>query len=370
MQETTFSPPRVSETTLALVDGGLRAARVGMNIPDLMKSTLEDDATFEEIVVPVTALNFDGDQIRVEGRSLNFGVEARKRTYKAITAPAEYLGGLSPQTQSVVLSDILRRGDWGKQVNVAVQRNEVYTLCRGNLIRLRKHEVIAAAIDALGENGQTLTPTRIGTEGDVLDIEFATPRKSVDVQRGDTVQAGFHIFHSIFGEQATVVEMFTFRLVCTNGMIHRNCPAQSGVGRTRKLSVHHPNGRELQMEQVRRLTKQAWESLEPILSELQATRERKADVEGLLTGWLHRARISTEAMMPRLREAWQQDGGENTQYGAINALTRVATHGDRLSARQRRVLSSLAGLLAFSNVHICPRCFTVLSQGTTRGEDS
>ena len=124
------------------------------------------------------------------------------------------------------------------------------------------------------------------------------------------------------------------------------------------------------MEQIRRLIRAAWDGLQPILAELQATRERKADVESLLTGWLQRARISTNEMLPRLREAWQQDGGENTQYGAINALTRVATHGERLTARQRRVLSSLAGLLAFSNVHICPRCFTVLSQSTTRGEDS
>jgi hypothetical protein len=341
-----------------------------MRIVDLLNSTREADETFEEIVVPATAVEVSDDCLRIEGQSFNFGPEARKRAYKAITAPVDFLSDLSTETQDVVLSDVLRRGDWGKQVSVAVRGNEVFAICRGDLIRLRMHEVIIAAMEALGENAHTLTPTRIGTDGDVLDVEFTTPRKSVDVRAGDTVQGGLHILHSQFAEQATLVEMFSLRCVCTNGMFHKSCPAQGGAGRTRKLSVHHANARELQMEQIARLTKQAWDGLEAILAEFQRTRERKADVEALLTGWLHRARISTDAMMPRLREAWQQDGGENTQYGAINALTRVATHGENLSARQRRVLSSLAGLLTFSNVHICPRCFTVLSQGTTRGEDS
>jgi hypothetical protein len=341
-----------------------------MNITELLHSTRETDATFEEITVPAAALEIGDEQIRIEGRSFNFGAEARKRVYGAVTAPSAYLGELSLRTQATVITELIQRGDFGEQVSVAVRGDELFTVSRGDLIRLRQHEVVAAVIEALGENANSLTPARIGTDGDTLDVEFATPRKSIDVRRGDMVQGGLHLSHFRFGRQATIVESFTYRLICTNGMTHRSCPSQNGSGRTRKLSVHHANGRELQMEQIRRLTTEVWERLEPLLAELQATRERKADVEGLLNGWLHRARISTEAMMPRLREAWQQDGGENTQYGAINALTRVATHGENLSARQRRVLSSLAGLLTFTNVHICPRCFTVLSQGAIGGEGS
>ena len=341
-----------------------------MNLAELVESTRERDKTFEEIVAPATALEIGDEELRIEGRSFNFNAEARNRVYAAVTAPGAYLSKLSPRNQSAVLTEVLNRGDSGNPISVAVRGNEVYTICRGDLNRLPQHEVVTAVMDGLGENAHTLTLTRIATDGDRFDLEVATPRKSIDVRRGDVVQGGLHILHSRFGEAATVIEPFTFRLVCENGMIHRNCPSHGGAARTRKLPLNHANGRELQLEQIRRLSAQAWERLEPVLAELQATREHKADVEGLLTGWLQRARISVDAMMPRLREAWQQDGGENTQYGAINALTRVATHGELLSARQRRVLSSLAGLLAFSNVHICPRCFTVLSQSTTRGEDS
>lgn len=341
-----------------------------MNLIELSNSAREADAAFEEILAPKTSLKIGESEIRVDGRSLKLTAASRTRVYEAFSAPSAYMTKLSTPTQDVVLDEIVKQGDPEEQLSIAVRGDEVFTIARGGFIRLRTHEVIDAVIESLGENANGLSLTRIGTQGDTLDLELASARKSIDVERGDTVQAGFHIFHSTFGEPATAITPFTYRLVCKNGMIHRSCPSQSGIGRTRKLSVNHPNGRELQVEQIRRLIRQAWEGLEPILSELQATRERKTDVEGLLTGWLQRARISTAVMMPRLREAWQQDGGENTQYGAINALTRVATHGENLSARQRRVLASLAGLLAFSNVHICPRCFTMLSQNTTGGADS
>ena len=75
--------------------------------------------------------------------------------------------------------------------------------------------------------------------------------------------------------------------------------------------------------------------------------------------------MSPNRLMPRLVAAWKQEGAEDTHYGAVNAITRVATHDPELSRRQRRMLTLLGGLLAFSNVHICEKCFTVM---TTRSE--
>jgi hypothetical protein len=75
-------------------------------------------------------------------------------------------------------------------------------------------------------------------------------------------------------------------------------------------------------------------------------------------------------MMPRLLAAWRVEGSETTHYGAVNALTRVGTHDQELSDRQRRVLASLGGLLAFSNVHICPRCFSVLGTASDEAEEA
>ena len=341
-----------------------------MTITDVARLAQEADARYQQIEVEIPALKIGAEEIRIEGEPFSFSAEARERVYSIVTAPATFMRPLSPRLQAEILTEVFHRDTWGNRLSVALCGAEVFSIFRGGLGRLGQFDVVTAVSEALGDDVHSLSVTRIVSNADQLDVDLATPRKSVDVRTGDTVRGGFHISHSIFGKQATSIEMFTHRLVCLNGMIHRDCPSQSGASRTRKLPANHPNGRELQMEQVRRLTAQAWEQLEPVLAELKATQERKADVENVLTGWLQRARISTEAMLPRLKEAWQQDGGENTQYAAINALTRVATHREDVSVRQRRTLASLAGLLAFSNVHICPRCFTVLSQNTTDGADS
>jgi hypothetical protein len=89
--------------------------------------------------------------------------------------------------------------------------------------------------------------------------------------------------------------------------------------------------------------------------------ERLDDVAGVLGRWLERARLSSRNLLPVLHEAWRAEGSEATSYGVMNALTRVATHAADLSARMRNALSGLAGILAFRHEHICPRCFSVLS---------
>jgi hypothetical protein len=144
--------------------------------------------------------------------------------------------------------------------------------------------------------------------------------------------------------------------------------------------VTHPHGKELQLDQIRRLTAQTWDKLEPQLSELSSTAERPADAKQLLATFLHRARISTRTsnrehgdpdatVMDRLLRAWRREGSENTYFGAVNALTDVGTHDPHLSARQRRALSMLGGLLAFSASHLCPRCFSVLPNSTGAAAD-
>jgi hypothetical protein len=148
-------------------------------------------------------------------------------------------------------------------------------------------------------------------------------------------------------------------------MTRRECVSCDGIVRTRKLAVDYPNGREIQTSQIRRLTLKNWNGLQSQLEALRATSERPANVEELLNSLLRRARISPQQMMPRLLAAWQVEGAENSRYAAVNALTRVATHDTELSTRQRRALSALGGVLAFSTVHLCDKCYSLLT--TLRG---
>ena len=194
-----------------------------------------------------------------------------------------------------------------------------------------------------------------------LNIQLVTPRKTIEVTPGDIVQSGLSINHHRFGFQATWIEAFNLRLACSNGMTRREC-VKGGLTRTRRLSDDDPDNKGSQIEQIGRLTEQTWTGLERQLEALRTTSERPADVETLLRSWLRKARISEKKMVPRLLAAWAREGSERTEYAAVNALTWVATHGDvAVTQRQRRLLGSMAGLLAFRGVHLCERCWSVLT---------
>jgi hypothetical protein len=242
-----------------------------------------------------------------------------------------------------------------------VRGDELVTIVPGNLLRLPNAAVLRAVWEGMEAGRDGLTVARIEQTEQGMDVELVSSHKTVDVRVGDIVRGGIHMVHAWQSEEPTRIESFVYRLVCRNGMTRRECGARDGIARTRKLPVDFPNARELQLGQIRRLTAQHWNGLGQQLEALRATTERTAHVEELLTRWLQKARISVQSMMPRLLSAWNEEGAENTHYGAVNALTRVATHDMSLSWRQRRILAALGGLLAFANVHICPRCFSVLA---------
>jgi hypothetical protein len=246
-----------------------------------------------------------------------------------------------------------------------VMRNDAFeTIARGELLTLAIADVIGCVQDALGNESDGLFVTRISGYPEKLDVDLVSASKEIAVRSGDIVQSGLHITHQPFGNQATLIESFVYRLVCTNGLTRRFCKGEGGE-RTRRLPVSAQNSRELQMAQIRRLTRRNWDGLHAQLEALRAISERPARVRDLLKQWLRNARITAQPMLDRLVGAWEQEGGENTFYGAINALSRVATHHLDLSERQRHTLAALAGMLAFRERHLCERCFSILAGNAT-----
>ena len=150
------------------------------------------------------------------------------------------------------------------------------------------------------------------------------------------------------------------RLVCSNGMTHRECAGSRAV-RTRRLAVDHPDATRLQIAQVERLAADVWRKLGEKVAAFRGLREEQIDVLAFLERWLGRARLSARNLMPILQRAWEEEARETSAYGAVNAMTRVATHNVALPLRQRHVLSRLAGLVSFRRLHICPHCFSLLS---------
>jgi hypothetical protein len=334
-----------------------------MTIPTLIAESEGWDAEVSEITLNADQLHFNVDGIpQHNGELIRMDQSSRTRLFDKLGAPAGYLEKHSPQFQVTALTeDIARREHcFGSKPTLVVRNGELVTIARGDLFALPNADVLRAVGQSLGNDAETLVVARIERDAEELDIELISPAKEIAVRPGDIVRSGLHIGHERFGTQATLIEAFIYRLVCSNGMTRREC-VRDGIKRTRKLPVDFPNNRELQMDQIRQLTRQNWNGLQGQLEALRASSERPAHVEELLIRWLQRGRLFSESILQRLLSVWRSEGSENTQYGAVNALTAVATHDRSLSERHRQALASLAGLLAFSEVHICERCFSVLA---------
>lgn len=349
-------------------------------MPEYQKSNLEDivaaargwDKELTEVAIRPESVRFDAEGLVRDGQRISLDQKDRNRLFKKLGAPVWYWKEHGARFQAAALSEHFDRRDFGPSPKLVLRNGEFQTITRGDLIDLPSAEVLRAVAEGLRKEGESLTVSRIARTDERVEVELVSTSKAIVVRPGDIVQAGLHIIHAPYGNEATVIEAFNYRLVCSNGMTRRECVSRDGIVRTRKLSVDYPNGREIQLSQIRRLALQNWNGLQAQLEALRATNERPVNVEDLLNNWLLRARISRQQMMPRLLAAWQSEGAENTHYAAVNALTRVATHDPDLSERQRRVLSALGGLLAFSQVHLCPRCYSMLNTlGSTRdGSDT
>jgi len=347
---------------LALTSGmASTAPPLPTRLDGLISRANEWDSEFTEIGFDAAGLRFEPAGIIYCGQLISMDQACRTRLFTKIGAPGRYLEQHSPVLQATLLTEHAMRGDFGQRPTVVMNRNSFVTIAQGELRSLPIADVISAAQDGLGNDADGLVVTRIAGYPGRLDVEIVSPSKAIAVRPGDIVQSGLHIDHQRFGNRATLIESFTYRLVCTNGMTRRQCSGE-GCARTRRLPVNLPNSSELQLAQIRRLVRRNWDGLQEQLDVLRATAERPARVRELLSQWLRNVRVSPVTMLERLLTAWNVEGAENTFYGAVNALTRVATHDRELSERQRRVLGSLAGVLAFSAKHVCDRCFSVISR--------
>jgi len=332
-----------------------------MQFTELLSRTAAVDAV-DEIAVPSNEIDVKENGLFWADGQLSFDDQHQLVDLLAsVGAPLHYLKEKMPSAiHAQMLNEHLRRGDFGAVTGLASKDGRLTNLFRADLLRLSNNEFLQAVMDGIGNGAASLSLAKVELSFDRLEVELVTPRKSIDVRLGDRVYGGLELRHYPLGQKPTTIQTFMQRLVCSNGMTRRECTSRDGINRTRKLRFDHPDGKQLQLNQVRRLAKSTWENIEPKLEQLGFTANRPVEVEPALEQWLRRARMSHDRLMNRLLAAWRVEGAESTEFGLVNALTRVATHDETLTPRERRMLAALGGLLAGSHAHICPRCFSVL----------
>jgi hypothetical protein len=314
--------------------------------------------------------SFGPEGLLQDGQVLRVEEDARKRLYHSLDAPGVYLEKQSPGLRALALTEHARRGDFGTSPMALVRDDELINIFEGGLSNLTPSDVVGAVGEELGAEGADLKISRIDHDLDRLELEIVSPSKATEVRAGDTIEAGLSIIHSRSGSEAIQIKTFMLRLICTNGLVHRECDSEEHFARTRRLPANHPHSRELQLDQIRRLTRWNWDKLQGKLEAIGKAAQRPAEVEDLLEKAIRRARLSWPRLRNRLLSAWHTEGAEDTYWGAVNALTRVSTHERGVRLRVRRHLATLAGVLAFSHRHVCPLCYSVIARPASEHKDA
>lgn len=332
-----------------------------MTIDDVITEVDTHESGIRELVVEPGARIENGDALTLGGSSYHLTNDGFRRFCDQLSAPAEYLSALPADIRQLALQHHLNRCDFNNgRVSAIVRGDEFRAFSRPDLYRLKSCDVLTAVQE--GAN-VPFTVKSLAISDDSFQLNLLIESESEEISVGDVVSAGVQVCHSMIGDHATRIESYVFRLVCQNGLTRRDCVQSKELSRTRRQPVERCDARDVQIGQVRRLTSETCRSLRSKLQAIRRLKDEQVDAIGLMSRFLEQGGMSTRLWLPRLRQAWEMEGSEPTAYGVMNAMTRIATHGLPhlgVSARQRRVLGGLAGILAFRELHICPRCFSAV----------
>ena len=197
--------------------------------------------------------------------------------------------------------------------------------------------------------------SRLTLKPDLISFSCYTPQIMIQPRKGDIINGGIDINHSITGSSATQVRCYLRRLVCENGATTHVCN-DSNIVRSRRLSNKDFTQADMH-GQIYRLISEAWKQLETKLAGIT----NLLSIERVHSDYIKQLRTKyslNNNMLKAFNKAIDEDelGTTNTQYDWFNAISRIATHVDTLSMRQQRTLMSMAGEFSQQHVHKCDQC--------------
>lgn len=337
-----------------------------MKAHEAMARVQSEDAALTAYPVPVRGLAMEGGMLSAGEQCFPFTEKSLSRLCERFghrpKVPANYLWSLTSGLRNGLLQHHLSEGIGGDgMISLFSRGDELIGFGRADLARLTGRDVLEAACAGTGSRDEDLEVAQLGVEDEALRFDLIVHRASHEVRRGDVVTAGVRVAHSLTGDFATKVEGYLHRLICTNGAVHRECVGPREVPRTRRLPASHPQAKDQRRKQVHRLVANALGTLNRRFEGLERLTSERVDFEHFATPWLRRSRLSPHRLLPLLRQAHGEEGGEETAYGVMNAFTRVATHQAELSPNIRDVLARLGGMLAFGHSRVCSQCWSLIA---------
>ena len=303
------------------------------------------------------------------GKALDLDEAGFERLARHVGAPHRYLQELPDELRCQVLGHHIAKGDLnrdGKHATLCVYwRGSVFVgFGRADLATLRGADV-ADALQAGIENVvkdkiDNIIVHRKDIRSDSFELDLVSPELSEEILPKDVMQAGLRVSHSLTGEHATQIETFILRLLCENGLVRRECAGEAHP-RIRRRKHRNRDAIDHELAEIRRVTHRLVRALRGKLRSIKELTEKRVSVREFLDRQLHQVpRLHSRKLLNTLMEAWVDEGSVSTAYGALNAMTRVATHSEKISSASRQGLAALAGVIGTSGQHFCEKCYSVL----------
>jgi hypothetical protein len=341
-----------------------------LSVDDAIRQLSAHDGGLRYDRFPADQIRVDGDRLVAGDREYRLGTEGMKRLCRHVRAPVDYLARLPAELRAPLLQHHLQESPCADQnlTNghcLIISRADAFVnFGRSDLYTLNSPAVLQAVREGIGDQARTLEVQNLHIHDETFAIDLVSPVMTEEVRPGDIIRGGVHVEHSPVSGQATVVMGYVVRLLCSNGLVQRQCLGENhssrSTPRTRRLAADRQDAHELQIAQIRRLVAEAWRELRTKLGGIRHLQDEQVHVETTITQFLRQARMFSHSLLARLLRAWEEDGSDPTAFGLLNALARIATHAGDLSYQQRSRLARLAGIFANRHVHLCPNCFSIL----------
>ena len=350
---------------------------VDPNVDALVERLQQLDRAFTCVpVTPHTQIRVDADQLSIGDDNLSLNQLGWERLAKQYGAPWRYWTQIEPKFRAEIAKYHVDRDRKlsGARPDAGLEaiafENRFLGFRPSHLTHLEFTLVMQAVMRGLGPDSRYFTVNRVQITDESIRVELKTAHRVKAVEVDDIVEGGIAFSHSFLGTTPTNVELFVFRLICSNGLALRHCIGHTAISRSRRLKNRDNNSVADAMSQIERLTQERMSHLDALLeslSQLPASRiessagsDDEESMRRFLMPTLRATHLwSNDLWLRVIAPAWRHahgGNGELHEFAAVNTITYVATHQQDLSFRQRQTLARLGGLLAFQRVHVCPRC--------------
>lgn len=317
--------------------------KTGKTLPELAEELQRQSEAKRDFISDTRELTMmNGTELLISGQRVDdahpeFGMRelAHDQIGRHLAIPSVYYDRLrreQPQLLDTNVNTLLHAAPARRMVRTL--DGQVRAFLSDRYRRLDNDDLAQVILPVLGEIPDVQFPSCEVTDTR-LYIKALAPRVQAEVKPGDIVQAGVIVKNSEVGLGSLSIEGLIFRLVCSNGMVSGDAVRRYHVGR----QVEGDDAAyEIFADETMRADDRAfWLKIRDMT--------RAAVSESRFQTVVHRLRLSTDtpelanptagvteiakrfALTEAERESVLQHlirGGDLTQYGAINAVTRAA----------------------------------------------